>query len=447
MPKRVKIDTRESKRQDWGEKFPILPQLDLLSVQKESYKWFEEVGIGEVLSEISPIDDFTGKNWTLILKDYRIGEATNTPEVCLSKGITYDVPLYVKATLINKKTEAEINQEVFLGDVPKMTERGTFIINGIERAIVSQLVRSPGAFFTATQDPVTGQTLYTAEIRPVHGSWLEFTTTRHETIMVKIDRRRKFLATTFLRALGVSSNQDVKDKFSQVEADGKTQFVENTLLKDETATSEDALIEIFRKMHPGEPVVLDKVRENFLGTFFNNRRYDLGQVGRYKINKKLGSTQGFNPPAEDTKILTTDDIIGTLAYLIKLAQTADGVDDIDSLANRRVRCVGELVATTAFRIGALRLERSVKERMILIQADQPISIGGLINARPIMASINEFFRTSQLSTILDQTNPLSEIDNLNRLTVMGTGGISRERAAFSIRDINASQYSRICPIR
>ncbi|OGH03012.1 MAG: DNA-directed RNA polymerase subunit beta [Candidatus Levybacteria bacterium RIFCSPHIGHO2_01_FULL_37_17] len=439
-------DNKDGIRLTWGQDFSLLPDLDLLQIQKNSYKWFLDEGIKQILSEISPIDDFTEKNWTLDLKDYRLGKPSTTPENALLKGITYDSPLYVSTTLTNKKTSAKYNQEVFLGDIPLMTERGTFIINGIERAVVNQLVRSPGVFFTATADNVTGKTLYMAEIRPVHGSWLEFTTTRHETIMVKIDRRRKFLSTTFLRALGMSSNETIKERFIQAEAD-KTQFIENTLLKDDTATSDDAVIEIFKKMHPGEPVVLDKVRENFLGTFFNNRRYDLGVVGRYKMNKKLKGVEGFNPPSEDTKILTTEDIIGTLSFLIKLAQGQEGVDDIDNLANRRVRCVGELVATTAFRIGALRLERSVKERMSLIQADQPISIGGLINARPIMASINEFFRTSQLSTILDQTNPLSEIDNLNRLTVMGTGGISRERAAFSIRDINASQYSRICPIR
>lgn len=439
-------DNKDGIRVNWGKDFSLLPELDLLQIQKESYQWFLDKGIKEILDEISPIEDFTEKNWTLELKEYRLGKPSITPENALVKGVTFDSPLYVTATLTNKKTGAKYNQEVFLGDIPLMTERGTFVINGIERAVVSQLVRSPGVFFTATPDNVTGKTLYMAEIRPVHGSWLEFTTTRHETIMVKIDRRRKFLATTFLRALGFSSNEALKERFAQIEAD-KTQFIENTLLKDDTQTSDQAVIEIFKKMHPGEPVVLDKVRENFLGTFFNNRRYDLGVVGRYKINRKLKDIEGFNPPTEDTKILTTEDIIGTLAFLIKLAQGEGTVDDIDNLANRRVRCVGELVASTAFRIGALRLERSVKERMSLIQADQPISIGALINARPIMASINEFFRTSQLSTILDQTNPLSEIDNLNRLTVMGTGGISRERAAFSIRDINASQYSRICPIR
>ncbi len=440
-------DITNKARINWGNEFALLPKLDLLAIQKQSYQWFLDKGIKQILDEISPIDDFTEKNWTLELKDYRIGKTTNTPEIALAKGVTFDAPLYVNATLTNKKTGATYDQEVFLGDVPQMTTRATFVINGIERAVVNQLVRSPGAFFTATVDNVTGKTLYNAEIRPVHGSWLEFITTRHETVMVKIDRRRKFLASTFLRALGLSSNEDIKSKFKDLEADGKTQFIENTLLKDDTADASEALIEIFRKMHPGEPVVLDKVKENFLGMFFNNRRYDLGAVGRYKINKKLEGTPGFHAPALDNKILAIEDIIGTIAFLIKLAQGEQGVDDIDSLANRRVRCVGELVATTAFRIGALRLERSVKERMSLIQPDVPVSIGGLINARPIMAAMNEFFRTSQLSTILDQTNPLSEIDNLNRLTVMGTGGISRERAAFSIRDINSSQYSRICPIR
>jgi len=447
MAKKTTTDSKDNIRVNWGKDFSLLPNLDLLAIQKQSYQWFLEKGIKQVLDEISPIDDFTEKNWTLELKNYRLGKNANTPEIALNKGVTFDAPLYVNATLINKKTNSSYDQEVFLGDIPQMTDRGTFIINGIERAVVSQLVRSPGVFFTATVDNVTGKTLFNAEIRPVHGSWLEFTTTRHETVMVKIDRRRKFLATTFLRALGISSNEELKNRFKDTEADGKTQFIENTLLKDETIDSQEALIEIFRKMHPGEPVVLDKVRENFLGTFFNNRRYDLGAVGRYKMNKKLDGLAGFNPPSLETRILTTEDIVGAISFLIKLAQGQEGVDDIDSLANRRVRCVGELVATTAFRIGALRLERSVKERMSLIQPDVPISIGGLINARPIMASINEFFRTSQLSTILDQTNPLSEIDNLNRLTVMGTGGISRERAAFSIRDINSSQYSRICPIR
>ena len=447
----AKLDKKTNPvRQNWGKEYSSLPKLDLLAVQKSSYKWFLETGIGDILREISPIDDFTEKNWRLEFKKYRIGKTSNTPETSLSKGLVYDAPLYVETTLTNKKTNATMEQEVFLGDIPQMTDRGTFIINGVERTVVSQLVRSPGVFFTAVHDNVTGKKIYTAEIRPIHGSWLEFSTTRHETLTVKIDRRRKFLASTFLRAIGFSSNEDIKEPFRDMEthstgSGSATSYIENTLQKDETGSSKDAIIEIFKKMHPGEPVVFEKVKENFDGLFFNARRYDLGEVGRYKINKKLKGMAGF--AESDVHILTREDILGAISYLIKLAQGQKEVDDIDSLANRRVRRVGELVAVTAFRVGVLRLERSVKERMSLIQPDVPPSIGALINARPIMASINEFFRTSQLSTILDQTNPLSEIDNLNRLTVMGTGGISRERAAFSIRDINSSQYGRICPIR
>lgn len=444
MPKLAKDEKSTNIiRHNWGKEYTTLPKLDLLSVQRDSYSWFQKYAIGEILKEISPIDDFTGKNWSLTFNEYRIGNPTNQPDLALTKGLTFDAPLYVNVTLTNKKTEKNYTQEVFLGDIPQMTERGTFIVNGIERAVVNQLVRSPGVFFTAIQDASTGKTLYSAEIRPVHGSWLEFSTTRYGTITVKIDRRRKFLATTFLRAIGVSANESIKEKFNGIKDDEG--FIENTLTKDETSSETEANIEIFKKMHPGEPVVIDKVRENFLNLFFNARRYDLGVVGRYKTNKKLGDVPGFNPTEE--RVLTIDDIISTIGYLIMLHEGKGNVDDIDNLANRRVRSVGELVAATAFRVGVLRLERSIKERMSLIQPDAPVSVANLINARPIMAAINEFFRTSQLSTILDQTNPLSEVDNLLRLTVMGSGGISRERAAFSIRDINSSQYSRICPIR
>ncbi len=446
MPKQS--ETKENKdniRQNWGKTYSAIPPLDLLAVQKNSYELFQTHGIKEILQEISSVDDFTGKNWSLKFHDHKIGKPSIDPETALLKGLTYNSPLTVKVTLTNKKTEETYNAEVFLGDIPQMTKRGTFVVNGIERAVVNQLVRSPGVFFTGTTDPITGRALYSTEIRPVHGSWLEFSTTRYGTITVKIDRRRKFLATTFLRALGVSDNEAIKEKFKDLPEQVKPSLIENSLQKDETTSETEALVEIFKKMHPGEPVVLDKVREYFTNLFFNNRRYDLGVVGRYKINKRLKSVPGFTPSQE--RVLTLNDIIATLAYLMLLEQGSGDVDDIDSLSNRRVRSVGELVAINAFRVGVLRVERSIKERMSLLQADTPITVANLINARPIMAAINEFFRTSQLSTILDQTNPLSEIDNLNRLTVMGTGGISRERAAFSIRDINSSQYGRIDPIR
>lgn len=443
MPKKTDANIT---RQNWGKNYQVLPELDLLAVQKKSYELFQEKGIAEIIQEISPVDDFTGKNWTLTFHNHKIGKPSIDPETALYKGLTYNAPLTINVTLTNKKTEETHTAEVFLGDIPQMTKRGTFVVNGIERAVVNQLVRSPGVFYTATQDPITGKSLYSAEIRPVHGSWLEFATTRYGTITVKIDRRRKFLASTFLRALGFSENEALQEKFSSFAGeDGKVTLLENTLGKDETTNETEALVEIFKKMHPGEPIVLDKVKEYFTNLFFNNRRYDLGAVGRYKINKRLGTMPGFVSTEE--RVLTVEDIFATIGGLLQLEKGEGDVDDIDSLSNRRVRSVGELVATNAFRVGMLRVERSIKERMSLIQADVPVTVGNLINARPIMAAINEFFRTSQLSTILDQTNPLAEIDNINRLTVMGTGGISRERAAFSIRDINASQYSRICPVR
>jgi DNA-directed RNA polymerase subunit beta len=448
MPKKSiakDIDNKDQVRQNWGKTYSVLPQLDLLAIQKTSYELFQEKGIEEIIQEVNPVDDFTGKNWSLTFHEHKIGKPSIDPETALIKGLTFNSPLTVTVTLTNKKTGETHNADVFLGDIPQMTERGTFIINGIERAVVSQLVRSPGVFFTSTPDAITGKTLYSAEIRPVFGSWLEFATTRYGTITVKIDRRRKFLATTFLRALGISENDAIKERFASSEEGEGPSLIANTLAKDETTSETEALIEIFKKMHPGEPVVLDKVREYFTNLFFNNRRYDLGIVGRYKTNKRLKNVPGFTPTQDH--VLTLDDITATLSYLMMLDRGQGDVDDIDSLSNRRIRSVGELVAINAFRVGMLRVERSIKERMSLLQADVPITVANLINARPIMASINEFFRTSQLSTILDQTNPLSEIDNLNRLTVMGTGGISRERAAFSIRDINSSQYSKIDPIR
>lgn len=430
-------------RQYWGKEFKKLPPLDLLAVQKDSYRWFCEEGVKEVLAEISPIEDFTGKNWELFLGDYRLGEPKITEEIAVRKGLTYFSPLLVQATLVNKKSGKRISSDVFLGEIPRMTDRGTFVINGIERVIVNQIVRSPGVFFTAVEDPITGKTLYTAELRPVHGSWLEFTITRTNMMVVRIDRRKKFLGTVFLKALGIEGNDLIYERFKPIE--GSELFIQNTLEKDETRGSTDALIEIFKKMNPGEPIVVDTIRQNFRTTFFDRRRYDLSRVGRYKINKKLQGLPNFAP--QEVYTFTIEDAIGIMSYLIYLSQGKGRVDDIDHLANRRIRSVGELAQTIAFRTGALRLERIVKEKMSLALTENAYPISHFVNAHPIIAAINEFFRTSQLSAILDQTNPLSEIDNLRRITVMGTGGVSRERASFSIRDINSSQYSRICPIR
>ena len=429
-------------RQNWGKKVDILPPLDLTKVQIDSYQSFIGNGIAELLQEISPVEDFTGKNWSLTFTNHYFEKPRYSPDECLEKGLTFDSPLKAQTTLLNKQTGKEVRQDVFLGDIPTMTQNGTFIINGVERCIVNQIVRSPGVYFTGDADPTTGKMLYLAEVRPLFGSWLDFSISRNDVLLVRIDRRRKYSATTLLRAMGISSDEQIIKFFSDI--DKNNHIIGNTLLKDSTKTQEEAVIEIYRKMRPGEPTVLDNAQELFKNLFFNLRRYNLGSVGRYKINKKLKQNIANN---SENWILTMEDIVGILRYLIGLTKGAGIVDDIDHLGNRRIRRVGELVANNAFKIGLMRLERSIKERMSLAQTQMDITPSQIVNARPIIATINDFFRTSQLSTILDQTNPLSEIDNLRRLTVMGVGGISRERASFSIRDINSSQYSRICPVR
>lgn len=373
----------------WETDSSLLPQLDLTLVQRESYQWFLETGIKDLLTEVSPISDFTGKNWELSFGDYFFGRPRLTPAVALEKGLTFDMPLKVMATLVNKQTGHRVVQEVFLGDIPAMTQNGTFIINGIERCVVNQLVRSPGIYYTGTVDTATGKTLYSAEIRPMHGSWLEFITTRNDVLMVRIDRRRKFVATTFLRAIGLSTNEEIINTFKDV-ATGEHNFIEATLAKDPTHSQTEAVLELYRKLRPGEPIVLDNAQELLTTMFFDYRRYSLERVGRYKMNKKLSLTV---PNSKEKWILTRDDIIGALKYLIGLSQGKGDIDDIDHLGNRRVRRVGELVATNAFRVGLLRLERSVREKMSLAgPAAEDLTPMQLVNARPIIASINDFFR-------------------------------------------------------
>ena len=430
------------KRQFLTQEDKTLSKIDLLAVQKESWQTFLKDGIGLALKEISPITDFTGKNWELSFGEYKIGSPEITPARAREKGLTYSFPLRVQAILLNKKTQKTATQEVFLGDIPEMTNEGTFVVNGIDRAVVNQIVRSPGIYFFGEIDPASGRMLYKAEVRPARGSWLEFEVSRNDTIIARIDRRRKISATTFLRALGMSSDQEVLDLFKDVDTDENHKYIEASLAKDTTKSREEALVEIYRRLRPGEPAVLENAEALFKGLFFDPRRYDLEKVGRYKINKRLGLDI-----KQDTLTLHPQDIVQMFKYLINLQNGSGKVDDIDHLANRRVRRVGELVLSSAFRVGLLRLERAVKEKMSLTSTDDLVNPSVLVNARPVIAALNEFFRSNQLSVILDQTNPLAEIDNLRRLSVMGPGGITKERASFSIRDINASQYGRIDPIR
>jgi len=435
----------KNQRQNWGKDYKKLPQLNLVGLQIDAYQDFLENGIRQSLDEVcgqKGIEDFTGKNWSIKFGAYRFGEPKYSIAQAKSKMTNYEMPLYVEATLHNKKTGEESTQEVFLGDIPKMTPTGTFIINGIERAVVTQLVRSPGVFFSGTNDEISGRTLYQAELRPQRGSWLEVSVSRKDVLTAKIDRRRKMPVTVLLRAIGLDDNEAILKEFADIAKEDKLELLKNTLEKDPTASQNDAYIEIYEKMRPGEPALLDNAREYTRQLFFDERRYDLTPVGRYKLNRRLG----IKAP-EDKTVLTPQDIIAAVKYLINLQNGNGKVDDIDHLSNRRVRRVGELIQINAFRVGLIRLERSIREKMSLTKTDEVLTPAALVNARPLIATINEFFRRNRLSTILDQTNPLAEIDNLRRLSVMGSGGVTRERASFSMRDINASQYSRIDAVR
>jgi len=431
-------------RRNFGKTEDNLPRLDLSYIQRESWKDFMENGISEDLSGISPIDDFTGKNWQIELASPKLSDPKIKPKVAIERGLTFAATLRITATLTNKKSGKVITQDVFLGDLPQMTSRGTFVINGVERTVINQMVRSPGVYFSGNVDTSSGRMLHMCEVRPLRGSWLEFEVAKNDVISARIDRKRKFSATALLRALGIEFDEQILKLFKDVDTDESHKYINATLEKDPTSSREEALLEFYRKLRPGEPAVLENAENLLTSLFFDPRRYDLGKVGRFKTNKRLKLSV---PNTKENWVLTKEDVVAALKYLISLQNKQGRVDDIDHLSNRRLRRVGELVSTNAFRIGLLRLERSVKEKMSLISPDDNPLPANLINARPLIASLNEFFRSNQLSTILDDTNPLSEIDNLRRLSVLGSGGINRERASFSIRDINSSQYGRIDPVR
>lgn len=433
------------KRQNWGTSDTTLPELDLIGLQIQSYQKFLETGIEQALKEISGdkgIEDYTGKSWALRFGGYRFGTSKYSIALAKQKGVTYDVPLYVQAELTNKKTGEVQEQEVFFGDIPKMTPIGTFIVNGIERAVVTQLVRSPGVFFSGETSQVMGTQLFFAELRPKRGSWLEISVGKRNVIAAKIDRRRKVPVTVLLRAIGLGTDEDITRVFKDEIKLDQFDLLAKTIDRDQTKSQAEAVLELYEKMRPGEPAVLDTAKDFVKQLFFDPRRYDLGKVGRYKLNRRLGVDVD-----ENTTILTPEDVIATVKYLIRLQNGQGKTDDIDHLSNRRVRQIGELVQESAFRVGLIRLERSIREKMSLTKTDEALTPAALVNARPLIATLSEFFRRNRLSTILDQTNTLAEIDNLRRLSVMGSGGVTRERASFSMRDINASQYSRIDPVR
>lgn len=422
-----------------------IERLDLIEIQKESWRKFITDDFKEIISEFFPIEDYTGKRFTLYFRDIVFGEPRYPLELCIKKKLTFDLPVYLTLTLVNKNSGIEKTQDVYFLNLPKMTDRGTFIINGIERAVINQIVRSPGVYFTAKVDKTVGYTLYNAEIRPYIGAWLDISLSKANLIEMKINKRRKFLATVFIKAFeGESDSQILNRYFKDLNDDLVDKFVLPTLRKDQAKTRNEAILEIYKKVRPGEPLVLENAYDTVNNLFFNPRRYSLAAVGRYKINKKLGLKGEIK---KENYTLTKTDIIETIRYLLNLTEGKGSFDDIDHLGNRRLRRVGELVGMYGIRVGMVRAEREIKERMSLITNDDKASPSLVVNPKPVILAINSFFRTSQLSTIVDQTNPLSELDNLRRITVGGPGGIQKERASFAIRDISSSQYGRICPIR
>jgi DNA-directed RNA polymerase subunit beta len=410
---------------------------NLVDHQNRSFQWFVEEGLGELLAEISPIDDYTGAKLTLNFKDYHFEDPKMTEAEARENNISFEAPLKANVELINKVTGEVKEQEIYLGDYPWMTSRGTFVINGAERVVVSQLIRSAGVFFTSEMHGA--HNLYGAKVIPGRGAWLEFETSAAGAIYVKIDRKRKIPVTTLLRALGVTESH-MKDTFKHVDTGAKS-YLEATLEKDATHGQNDALIEVYRRLRPGDLATVDNARSLIENMFYNFKRFDFSRVGRYKINKRLALDV---PNTAENRVMRREDLEAIIAEVIRLNNTQDPADDIDSLANRRVKLVGELVQRQ-FRIGLLRMERNTKDRMSMSEIET-VAPGQLINARPIVAAVREFFASSQLSQFMDQINPLSELAHKRRLSSMGPGGLSRERAGFEVRDAHATHYGRICAV-
>ncbi len=421
-----------------------LKHFDLIEVQKNSWSQFIENDLKTIISEFFPIEDYTGKKFTLFFDDIFFGKPAYDSQLCFEKKLTYDVPVYLKLRLLNKKTNTEKEQDVYFFNMPIMTDRGTFIINGIERAIISQIVRSPGIYFTAEIDKSSGSTTYNAEVRPFIGAWLDFTINKQGMIEVKVNKKRKMLASVFMKLFDGENNNRLATYFDDMDREVVEKYLMPTFKKDRTKNKDEAVLEFYRKVKPGEPLILENAYKTLDALFFNKQRYSLADVGRYKINKKLGLHLEMS---KENHLLQKEDIIETIKYLVSLTGGKGQFDDIDHLGNRRLRTSGELVAMYGIRAGMIRAEKEVKERMSLITSDVDPNPSQVVNNKPVVSAINTFYKTSQLSTIVDQTNLLSELDNLRRITVGGPGGIEKERASFSIRDISASQYGRIDPIR
>ena len=415
-----------------------LPLPNLIAHQKDSWRWFVEEGLSEIFSEVNPIDDYTGQKLSLKFGKYYFGEPKNTDQFAKENNLTFEAPLHATVELTNKTTGLVEEQEIYLGEYPWMTDRGTFVINGTERVVVSQLIRSAGVFFTA--ETVAGRNYYGAKIIPGRGAWMEFETASNGAIYVKIDRRRKIPATTLLRALGYPKTSEIKELFADIDT-GDVKYIEETLDKDTARGANEALIEVYRRLRPGDLATVDNARQMIERMFFDFKRFDYSRVGRYKINQRLGLDVANTT---ENRTLQMSDLVAILREVIRLNNTQEPADDIDALNNRRVRLVGELIARQ-FRVGMLRMQRNAMDRMSVADLES-VSPSQLINARPIVAAVREFFTSSQLSQLLDEVNPLSELSHKRRLSSTGPGGLSRERAGFEVRDAHPTHYGRICSV-
>src|SRR3954471_658321 len=415
----------------------VIERPNLVSHQNDSFQWFVEEGLGELLAEISPIDDYTGTKLSITFKDYHFEDPKMSEAEARENNVSFHAPLKATVELTNKVTGEIKESEIYQGDCPWMTSRGTFVINGAERVVVSQLIRSAGVFFTA--DPHGATSLYGAKVIPGRGAWLEFETAASGALYVKIDRKRKIAVTTLLRALGVTEAR-MKETFKKVDT-GKLNYLDATLEKDPTKGQNDALIEVYRRLRPGDLATVDNAKALIENMFYNFKRFDFSRVGRYKINKRLNLDV---PNTTENRVMRLEDLEAIIAEIIRMNNTQEPADDIDSLANRRVKLVGELVQRQ-FRVGLLRMERNTKDRMSMSEIET-VTPAQLINARPVVAAVREFFASSQLSQFMDQINPLSELAHKRRLSSMGPGGLSRERAGFEVRDAHATHYGRICAV-
>jgi DNA-directed RNA polymerase subunit beta len=426
-------------RRSYGRLPQVLDVPNLIQVQLDSFRWFLEKGLAQLLEEVSPIKDFAGGRLELSFLSYELREPRPEQE-CRQRDLTYSSPLYVKTRLLTKETGEIKEQDLFFADIPMMTSKGTFITSGAERVVVSQLIRSPGVYFTIQEDPTVGRDLCYAKLIPARGAWLEFETSNRDVISVKIDGKRKIPISTLLRAIGFEDDEKIISLFTEQDDSPEHRYLTATIEREPNIKNRnDAFLDIYKKLRPGDPPNLENAKKLITNLFFNPQHYDLGLVGRYKLNKRLGLT-----PTKRDRALTEEDLVEIIRHIILVNNGNDHSDDIDHLGNRRVRTIGELMENQ-FRIGLLRLERVVRERMSIISTEQ-ITPGSLVNIRPVVAAIREFFSGSQLSQFMDQTNPLAELTHKRRLSAMGPGGLSRERAGFDVRDVHFSHYGRICPI-